>query len=1371
MKKEYISAEKIIEHYSIALENGKKTYELDRLGLGDKAKEFGKYTADGLYEIVEWTYKRHLVSRWEEQRRIGKISETEFSIKKSRMTSNIHDLRKEMMKEANPLPAVTGINFDLLHTLKKPLRNLPVHQAGEVDLQQLHRIFPEVRKIIYHYVDSEAPLKVFRKESSQEHKQSDFLWDELFLSSDRFDEGKNTYILIAGKMDGLDLEDLKQIAQLPWTMVVDYDPESKNKGLFKAYKELTGLHPHFILQNRMNRVPFTRNSKVPYWYMAKGDADMPDTLVQDIRDWKRIVKRKVTPFFDEFAETFSKNVKVIVLHDDEAMVEGLCEAIYDSFENRVEFIVAAGSEQFKGFQRNYSGVVSSIPLQHSGLVKGIREFQSYFKSASLTENEIKVPGINGDQLLSKDDFVSMEEDLEILYCGIEYEDDIPESDKLDISFYKGSDISWYGLDRSFDIPRKVTGDIETLIKQKMIRHDEKNVVRVMHEPGVGGSTVARRAAWNLHEEYPTVFLKQFNEKTTAMNIVRLYRETSKTVLVFVELNEIGKDQVYKLIDNVRYHTISSIFILVQRRSADRQESSEAVNVNYLNDKEILKYIDRVTPFIEGLYGSTELTRKKKDELLTIYSEKGNSLKKSPFYLGLIAFEDQFTGIESYIEKFLTPLNETQTRILMYISMLYYYTGKSLPEYFFTSFLRENREENSVRDFSLEEFFPKDYSLESIIVREDNDNQLSYRPRHYLFAKEIMDQIMGAKENPLNAKQIMAEYAIQFIGHSDRKDGQQSVEVISMLRELFITRDPDEITNEKFSKLVTELRQFKLNDSIGRIFKKLAEVYPEEPHFLGHLARYYSYIEQNFPEALKYADEAINYSDSSDPVLHHIKGHCMKQEAKELSQKLEELHILSRGKDPEIPVMLERIRNQVQEAAGEFEKTRMLKDELPGYISHIGMLVDQVDTGYHLSGYSTREEFFEELKDDWYLQCIDEANSLLEQAKQHDRDGEDPYLISVEQKIFRLYKDYGLILRSWNNLLNISKTQKKKAVIRRQIVRVYEQMASGFDKISQEKLSEILSMLEENILIEHDNGANIDLWFRVARQMKNISIDDALDHVLKWKTLSDLNQTYYYYYVLKAIKGLNGSSKALEEAKRLIEEMKQKSDFLPNRIKVFEWLAAGNGINQLLDNKSFERLDDNEKIKRLQWLEGTVYEWKHGGHGIIQVEGLKVFFKPNQANDKKGIFDSDIGKRVRFCVGFSYDGLRAYDNSVKTIEHIEKHGDSTMEKLDSKPANRKLTVGQVVESVVVNNGPHHVYIKVNGVDEKCSIYHKHLKTPFSKNNRPERGAELKVSVLNYSDQHGYNFSMELSARPKKVVSSNSNSTVFGEKLQAVLNKEN
>lgn len=56
---------------------------------------------------------------------------------------------------------------------------------------------------------------------------------------------------------------------------------------------------------------------------------------------------------------------------------------------------------------------------------------------------------------------------------------------------------------------------------------------------------------------------------------------------------------------------------------------------------------------------------------------------------------------------------------------------------------------------------------------------------------------------------------------------------------------------------------------------MVEVYPEEPHFTAHLARFYFYIDKNYEKGFRNIDSAIELSETEmghvDPLLYHMKA--------------------------------------------------------------------------------------------------------------------------------------------------------------------------------------------------------------------------------------------------------------------------------------------------------------------------------------------------------------------------------------------------------------------------------------------------------------------------------------------------------------------
>ncbi len=596
------------------------------------------------------------------------------------------------------------------------------------------------------------------------------------------------------------------------------------------------------------------------------------------------------------------------------------------------------------------------------------------------------------------------------------------------------------------------------------------------------------------------------------------------------------------------------------------------------------------------------------------------------------------------------------------------------------------------------------------------------------------------------KQNLLSRCVEFIEDTKMENGIVSQEILNILRTMFITRENDAITNEQFSKLIYDLRETQHEANAVRIvFEKLTNCYPEEPHFWAHLARYYSYEEERADLAIIHINKAIEISQKKDPLLYHIKGMCIKNDILDEIKNVD--HIFKSqlsDKNIQISNIINTIKLKYKDAAEQFEITRGLDNELHGYISHIQLITDIIDMGYRVSLCENRSEFFQKFKDSWYVECLDEANILLELAKNIDLENNDYFLSKAENGILKLFGDYSKILQTWNNLLPYS---SNKDSIRRLIVRTQIERCNGFENMSQELLDQLLGYLEENIQNEPSNGVNINLWFRAARYCSKVSIDMAIAKVNQWKVNTDLINSYYYSYILNVIKAENGFTKANIRAIELMKDCSYKARFIPNRTKVYEWLGKGRELEQLVSNKIIDLKNTELKKQKLKLLVGIVSEWEHPGAGKIDfLDGIKIYFRPSQGNKGKGITFDDLGKKVYFFAGFSYDGIRADDSSVVTefyLSENQKGGDTKNEVAIETNNLRKLHVDEIVDCTVVKITKNFAKVKIEGISIECNIHISQLgqKKFIEKiENVVNIGDQLKAKVISFDHKYGWELSL-------------------------------
>ena len=176
------------------------------------------------------------------------------------------------------------------------------------------------------------------------------------------------------------------------------------------------------------------------------------------------------------------------------------------------------------------------------------------------------------------------------------------------------------------------------------------------------------------------------------------------------------------------------------------------------------------------------------------------------------------------------------------------------------------------------------------------------------------------------------------------------------------------------------------------------------------------------------------------------------------------------------------------------------------------------------------------------------------------------------------------------------------------------------------------------------------------------------------------------------------------------------ELLEEAYKVKHSLVAS--INQRYCCKSFEINQKKEK-KESKWFDFMTYipDFRENDYIVYdtKTDGVDVYFNPSAT--KGEISKINIGQRVRFGLGFSYDGPRAYNSSIKLLgkdEFVE--------------VKREIESGIAVKCEVTKNVTHYVQVRIIGFSEIGSIYVNELVEPYSANNRPDIGTILDGKIL-------------------------------------------
>lgn len=535
-------------------------------------------------------------------------------------------------------------------------------------------------------------------------------------------------------------------------------------------------------------------------------------------------------------------------------------------------------------------------------------------------------------------------------------------------------------------------------------------------------------------------------------------------------------------------------------------------------------------------------------------------------------------------------------------------------------------------FKLEHFFNEDDGVIKSLLSTELINGHKYRRLKYpYFAGDLLKMLLTNQSAPVDSVAYMnlgtyCKNLIEDVADSLNSETLQE----SILKDLFIGSS-SERSSQKFTSIFDKIQK----EDWVNIFKMLHERFPENPHFASHLARYYSIVEKNMSLALEYADKAINLSAFSDPLLHHIKGMCLFSLINSKANEIE-AH-LHKGLEPDEDDIYNVTDILLNQARAEFKLSRELyldknhRDEY-GYIPNIQLLLRVFDF-YIKATHKTKSDVIS-MAISPYFDWLEEAQSLLDEAKRMYVEGEESNrYLDVEVKVWEQYGALNEIISRLNNKLEKS---KNLSIIRRQLVRMYMKKDDSYKTTSKDN-NRLIRLMEENIIYEPTNEKNLYLWFQAARY-STLRSDELLSKAMQWRSLNGGIEITFYCYILQVIKALGGSTEAAIEAEKLGNECKHLGggDF-----RVREWYCNDN--QHFISNSEYQAKKNNECLRMVS---GRVSRYVHAGAATITLDcGLDVFFRPTDCN----LSEDCLNHKVEFCIGFSYDGLRALDNSVKRID--------------------------------------------------------------------------------------------------------------------------
>lgn len=1177
---------------------------------------------------------------------------------------NLKYLSEQMDLYAVPKRKDTSIDFDLIKRNINPIYNDNKHKGNDVDSNIFIESYNEIRKFILEYIDSNPKINLSQSNEYVNLQDECGYWDVT---------QKYNFCLICDKVN---LDDLakQRLLFIKWSLIIDFDINTREDGLFKAYANEYGIQANSFDVSSPKNSFFNAVSNTPYWFHINGIQDIPESLVESDRRWRQKYGSILNECLCRYREVFSKPLKVIIMGGEVKKIKEILNVFDAIYEDSLKVYLLSQEVKFEEIidDYDYKEILKKFPMSEADFSQGIKNFASLFNKHNFKQGHY-VCGREGKVEIQLEEYSC----FEIPYLGIGDEEKDVDSKNRELFYQGGKLLSWYGVKNKFAIDRIIQ---LRNIKNNIInssRETSSKIIRLNHDPGAGGTTLSRIIAYHLSEEMPVLLLLSYNEKITSTQVCNYYRLVGMSILIVVESSVISDDDLKKFNGELMSQAIPHVFLFVSRLKG-KQKSPD--NLSLLIDDEFNEMMKKLDPY---------LTDEKKREVNKLLMSPED---RYPFFMSMYTFEEEFKGVKNYIENYLFSISKNDRLVLEYISLVDRFANRELD----ISFL--NISDNTRGMF--------ENPVNDNLIRVQNLGQNSFvRMRHPRFAEEIISQRIskGVNNRKLEQAENFSKFLRDFIKYSKQNIMFDLNSTIEVLKNLLILRDPDSLINSKFAPAIEYMKSLIPNDvdehekynSIGLVFKELVNTYTEEPHFKAHLSRYYSHIEKNYKKGIDEAKEAVSLAEGLgeyDSILYHIYGMSIRKYI-ELKLYREAQECKECDDEQLLSKKINEIYCKLEEASEQFEKVRETNNKVAGYISDIEMCISVVDFGKELYGCST-EDFIKQYRESWFMKYYDRALTLLEgfRSLQVEEDTEF-YKVRLSAKCADSLKDmiYNIesTIEMWQEYL-VNAEDIQKPVVRRFIARAKEKNCFSYGKDKNDNVKQVMQLMEDNINQEPKNGANIRIWFNALRYFDgdndDILLDEALQKLASCKQIGDNLEAYYYYFILICIKAIEGTSRAEAMIPDLQEELKTKTSHMPNNRIIYEWLGEGKGVHRLIN--AFEQKNGKYYRKSLDciekegyYLEGRFSKYKHERSAQIKAYNMEVFFSPSGQNKKFSI--EDVNKKVKFIMGFSYDGLRALNKSVQLSDY--------------KGDDNETLVGKTVKCTVIGTDRAGNYLKVKLFD--------------------------------------------------------------------------
>ncbi len=1006
---------------------------------------------------------------------------------------------------------------------------------------------------------------------------------------------------------------------LPWTAVIDLDPKSAEDGVFRD------VEPNLQASRGIHRfsldLPDALLARATAWMFANGWTQMRQGVPDD-REWAYSTVPVVRTLGRQVKELAGDQRIVVVVLGGERASAGSGAGI-----DRAQRVIDALDEVFEGSAEFFcvGGTIAS-PLVHATVVDASSAAFLQVLAARVgtraLHSALEVPGGNGWVEIPRSVAAPMLESFEILHRHLVSTEDL--GDRTD-SFWRGRLPSWADLYEGADVERDLHRRLVSQVRAALDHHRTRTVV-LNHNPGSGGSTMARRVAWDLRSTAPVCVLRGDTPISPnqvgvlAERLRQLFTITERPVLCIAEpsvLSETAREQLYRTLVS----TGSRVVLLYVRRTFRSAARTPESGLDLLDPMSLDEY-ERFTATYRAL--TDDASRQAE---LAKYGRPEFTRYRSPFFFGLTVFDRDFERIEDYVSAHLVGLRGRARDVLEYLAFVTVYSDGGIELSTVRKLLDLGPDGSHLGP---EDLFGE--AASRLLVRHGSRIRLM----HPVLADEALAELYGGGR--AEWRRHSHELAVGLIRDLGTMTDPDSLATRSLLRQIFVDRPGtrfDEVDDRlAFSPLIEELDD--VDYALGhRILKALTEHFPNEAHFWTHLGRHQIYrLNRDLRDAEGYLNRAISLA-AEDPVHHHVLGQVRRFMMKQ---------VISQNRDLSSGDLLERIGEHYSGSVEAFTQSRHLApDNIYGYITHIQTTIEAAKALRDADDVEVVTDLSDEVAE-WVRRELAVAHELADAASMlyGALDDKDDFLKRCLSDIRRLYGDLDRVIEIWE-LASYSPTGSTPYGRRSLAHAYFTRSGRRWSSLSDAELARIEDLMATNLRSPRPSEEDFRLWFEAAHLLPRFDMDEAISNLALWSDRVESWRANYYAYVLYFVLWFTGRIPDTEEFRICLENC-QRLAVGRSRHSLL-WLADGPESCPLIGAEELGEWDRDRNFwatsAGLKRINGVIDEYIRGPQAgrIVVDAGVRVFFVPAVGGFSK---NADEGREVNFLLGFSPDGPRAWD---------------------------------------------------------------------------------------------------------------------------------